>query len=237
MSTSSASRVAAPASNLLISSRSTSSDSNRSSWLCSSSTDRPPAASSSARASKSRSAAILMVDSGVRSSCETSETNCRCTLDSSSSSRSLPCRLAAISLNDVASAARSSTPCTCIRSPRCPADTRWAAWAACRTGSTTHRVTSDAIAASSTTSGQAHADQDALHQQQGGLLLGEREHVVQLVVSTERDADGQGGHRGARVVDQRGRLVDRRGGVLVVELLALLLVRSPWRSGSAGSSR
>ena len=154
-STSSASRVAAPASNRLISSRSTSSDSNRSSWLCSSSTDRPAAASSSARTSKSRSAAILMVDSGVLSSCDTSETNCRCTLDRSSSSRSLPCRLAAISLNDVARAARSSTPCTCIRSPRCPADTRWAASAACRTGSTTHRVTSEAIAASSTMTARA----------------------------------------------------------------------------------
>ena len=44
---------------------------------------------------------------------------------------------------------------------------------------------------------QAHADQDPLHQQQGGLLLGEREHVVQLVVLAERHADGQGRARGA----------------------------------------
>src|SRR6202044_3518695 len=107
-------------------------------------------ASRSARDSNSKSAAILMVASGVRSSCDTSETNCRWTLDSSSSSRSLPCRLDAISLNEVASAARSSTPSTRMRSSRCPADSRWAAWAACRTGSTTQRVTSDAIAASST---------------------------------------------------------------------------------------
>src|SRR2546430_7175841 len=64
----------------------------------------------------------------------------------------------------------------------------------------------------------------SLHQQRGGLLLGEREAVVQLVEPAERDADGQGGHRGARVVDQGGRLVGRRDGVLVDELLALLLV-------------
>jgi hypothetical protein len=72
--------------------------------------------------------------------------------------------------------------------------------------------------------GQGHADQNALHQQQGGLLLGEREDVVQLVETAERDADGQGGHRVARVVDQRGRLVGRGDGVLVDVLLALLLV-------------
>ncbi len=119
-STRSASKVAAPASYLLISSRSTSSDSNRSSWLCSSSADRAAAWSRSSRDSNSRSAAILMVASGVRSSCDTSETNCRCTLDSSSSSRSWRCRLAAISLNEVASAARSSTPSTRMRSVQVP---------------------------------------------------------------------------------------------------------------------
>ena len=40
---------------------------------------------------------------------------------------------------------------------------------------------------------QSHRDQDPLHQQEEGLLLGEREHIVQLVVGPERHADGQGG--------------------------------------------
>ena len=57
-----------------------------------------------------------------------------------------------MSLNDVASAPRSSLPPTAIRSPRWPADSRCAARAACLTGTTTHRVTSEAIAASSATS-------------------------------------------------------------------------------------
>ncbi len=57
-----------------------------------------------------------------------------------------------MSLNEVASAARSSAPPTTIRSSSLPADSRCAARAACRTGSTTHRVTSEAIAASSATS-------------------------------------------------------------------------------------
>ena len=80
---------------------------------------------------------------------------------------------------------------------------------------------------------QAHADQDALHQQQGRLLLGEREHVIQLVVRAERYADGERGYRGAlpRVVDQRGRLVARRHGVLVVEALALLVIGHPGDQG------
>ena len=57
-----------------------------------------------------------------------------------------------MSLKDVASAARSSVPRTCIRSSRWPVDSRWAPCAACRTGTTTHRVTSEAIAASRKTS-------------------------------------------------------------------------------------
>src|SRR4029077_8261531 len=54
-----------------------------------------------------------------------------------------------------------------------------------------------------------------------------REDVVQLVETAERDADGQGGHRVARVVDQRGRLVGRGDAVLVDEFLALLLALHP----------
>ena len=151
MSAGSASRVAALASYRLISSRSVSSDSNRSSWLCSSSADRPAAGSIWSLVPNSTSAAILIVVSGVRSSCETSETNWRCTWDRSSSSCSFSCRLAAISLNEVASAASSSVPRTSIRSFRCPADSRHAPCAACRTGTTTHRVTSQEMAASRNT--------------------------------------------------------------------------------------
>ena len=95
--------------------------------------------------------AILMVVSGVRSSCETSDTNWRCTCDRSSSSASFSCRLAAISLNDLASAASSSMPRTSIRSLSAPAASFRAPWEASRTGITTQRVTSQAMAASKNT--------------------------------------------------------------------------------------
>ncbi len=57
-----------------------------------------------------------------------------------------------MSLNDEASEPRSSLPPTAIRSSSRPAATRCAALAACLTGSTTHRVTSEAMAARSATS-------------------------------------------------------------------------------------
>src|SRR5215472_14002906 len=147
-STSSASRVAAFASYLLISSKSTSRDSNLPSWLSSNSAERRVCGSSSSLASNSRSAAILMVVRGVRSSCDTSETNCRCTCDKSSSSPIFSWRLAAISLNDLASAATSSLPRTASRSPRLPVDSSCAPWAARATGTTTHLVSSQAMPAS-----------------------------------------------------------------------------------------
>ncbi len=85
--TSSRSSTAAPASNLLISSRSESSSSKRSSSFCSSSAARAVGGSKRSRASCSTSPAIRTVVSGVRSSWETSETNRRCTRESSSSWR------------------------------------------------------------------------------------------------------------------------------------------------------
>ena len=90
MSVGSTSSTAAPASNRLISSRSVSSASNRSSSSCSSSADRATAGSKSERESWMRSPAIRIVVSGVRSSCETSETNRCCTRERSSSWADLP---------------------------------------------------------------------------------------------------------------------------------------------------
>ena len=89
------------------------------------------------RESWMRSAAIRMVVSGVRSSCETSETNRCWTRDSPSSWRIWVCRLSAISLNDFASRARSSSPRARIRSLSRPEDSRSATTAARRTGLTT----------------------------------------------------------------------------------------------------
>jgi hypothetical protein len=71
---------------------------------------------------------------------------------------------------------------------------------------------------------QPHADQDALDQQQGDLLLGEREHVVQLVVRPERHAHGQRRAVSARPggIGQRGRFEPRgRGAVVVVAQVPL----------------
>ena len=81
------------------------------------------------------------VVSGVRSSCETSDTKRCCTRESCSSRVICTCRLAAIPLNDVASLARSSSPRTRMRSVSCPAENFSAVRAATRTGDTTWRVT------------------------------------------------------------------------------------------------
>ena len=92
----------------------------------------------------------------MRSSCDTSETNCRCTWDSSSSSRILLLQAGRhlverggqrgeVVLAADRHAARRA----------CPADSRWRACAACRTGTTTHRVTSEAMPASSNDQGHA----------------------------------------------------------------------------------
>ncbi len=107
--------------------------------------------SKSTRASWMTSAAIRTVVSGVRSSCETSETNRRCIRDSSSSCWILSCRFWAILLKASPSRAMSSSPVTFIRSWRRPAESRSAIPAAIRTGVTTWRTMSQAIAPSSTT--------------------------------------------------------------------------------------
>ncbi len=152
MSTESMSSVAAPASYRLISSRSASIDSKRSSWFCMSSAERAAAGSKSSRLSYSRSAAMRTVVSGVRSSWETSDTNCRWTWESSSNWWIFSARLEAISLKEVARRARSSSPRTFSRSDSLPAARRSAAWRVSRTGVTTCRVTSEATAASRSTS-------------------------------------------------------------------------------------
>ncbi len=152
ISAGSASRIAAPASKRLISSRSASRDSNRSSWFCSSSAERSAAGSpKSSRDSYSRSAAIRTVVSGVRSSCETSETKRRWTRESSSSWRIWVCRADPIRLKDSASRAMSSVPETFIRSSSRPSASRSEISAAMRTGVTTCRTTSQEIAPSSST--------------------------------------------------------------------------------------
>ncbi len=97
------------------------------------------------------SAAIRTVVSGVRSSCDTSETNRRCIRDSSSNCWILPCKFCAILLKDSPRRAMSSSPVTFIRSWRMPAASRSEIPAAIRTGVTTCRTTSQAMAPSSTT--------------------------------------------------------------------------------------
>ena len=94
----STSSAAAPASKRLISSRSASSASNRSSSPASSSAERATEGSKPTRDSWMRSTAIRIVVSGVRSSCETSETNRCCTADSPSSWRIWDWRLSAIAV-------------------------------------------------------------------------------------------------------------------------------------------
>ena len=165
--TSSRSRTAAPASKRLISSRSASSISKRSSSFWSSSAARAVGGSNRSRASCSTSPAIRTVVSGVRSSCDTSETNRRCTRESSSSWRICFCRLAAIWLNDVPSRAMSSSPRTCIRSSSRPDASRSATRRASRTGVTTCRVTSQVSAADQDQQQRAAGDQGAAHQRTG----------------------------------------------------------------------
>ena len=137
--------------------------------------------SKSSRASWMTSAAIRTVVSGVRSSCETSETNRRCIRDSSSSCWIFSWRFCAILLKASPSRAMSSSPLTFIRSWSRPADSRSAIPAAIRTGVTTCRATSQAIAAEQHDDEQPGGRQGALDQVERLLLLREREEVVQLV--------------------------------------------------------
>ena len=148
----SASSTAKPASNRLISSRSVSRSSNRFSSACNSSALRPTEGGKVDRELKIRSAAMRTVVNGVRSSCDTSEVNRRCSRDISSSRMICRCRFCAIWLKEAASSARSSSPCTSIRWSSSPADSRCAVRAASRTGRTTSRVVSAASTASSSTS-------------------------------------------------------------------------------------
>ena len=98
------------------------------------------------------SAAIRIVVSGVRSSCETSLVNRRCSRERSSRRRIWRCRLSAMSLNDCPSRAMSSLPRTAMRLDRSPPASRPAVSAATRTGRTTCRVTSSAMPSTSRTS-------------------------------------------------------------------------------------
>ncbi len=91
------------------------------------------------------------VVSGVRSSCETSETNRRCIRDSSSSCWIFTWRFCAILLKASPRRAMSSSPVTFIRSCSTPAASRSEMLAAIRTGVTICRTTSQAMAPSSTT--------------------------------------------------------------------------------------
>ncbi len=90
--------------------------------------------------------------SGVRSSWLTSDVNRFCRLPNSSSWVICFDRLSAISLNDMASRAMSSSPRTGMRSLSRPSANRTAMRDADRIGSTTWRATSIEIAASSTSS-------------------------------------------------------------------------------------
>ncbi len=214
-STASTASSATPASWREISSRSLSSDSNRSSSLTISSVERRSAGSSSSLWSWIRSAAIRTVVSGVRSSWLTSEVKRRCRLPNSSSWVIWRCRLSAMSLNDTASRAMSSSPRTGIRSVRWPSANRSAIRDADRTGSTIWRATSSAIAASrpsSTTPPVAIVPRTSVMVR---LLVVQREDQVQLEV----------GHRRRRRAadDQRrsGEAVGVHGRVLVADLSGL----------------
>ena len=186
--------MAKPASNRLISSRSVSSSSKRSSSAWSSSALRATAGSNSSRSAKIRSAAIRTVVSGVRSSCETSEVNRRCSRDISSSRRICRCRLVAIWLNEAASRARSSSPLTTIRWSSRPAESRWAVRAATRTGVTTSRVTRAASRPSRSTRATPGGQHGGAGIGGGGVLPGQRDEVVELHLAEP------GRHR--RAVDQ-----------------------------------
>ena len=88
------------------------------------------------------------VVNGVRSSWLTSEVKRRCRFPNSSSWVICRDRLSAMSLNDTARRAMSSSPRTGMRSVRWPSANRSAMRDADRTGSTIWRATSRAIAAS-----------------------------------------------------------------------------------------
>src|SRR5690606_5486740 len=109
---------ATPASSREISSRSASRASKRSSSSTSSSVERDRPGGNSSREACSTSAAIRTVVSGVRSSWETSEVNRRCSCPNSSSWVICCLRLSAISLNDSASLATSSSTITDRKSTR-----------------------------------------------------------------------------------------------------------------------
>ena len=147
--------VTEPASYRLISSRSASSRSNRSVCVCSSSTVRDVGPGKSSRWPYSTSPASRIVVSGVRSSCDTSETNRCCMTDSSASSRMRACRLSAMPLKDAASVASSSSPLSGIRTPRSPAARRRLVAAVARIGSMTPRTTTSVMALSRASSAAA----------------------------------------------------------------------------------
>jgi hypothetical protein len=110
----------------------------------SSSAERAVCGSNRSRAWNSTLLAICTVVSGVRSSCETSDTNRCCSRDRFSSRRIWLCKLAAIWLNDVLRRAMSSSPLTCMRCSRLPDAYRSAIRRASRTGFSTWRDTSHA---------------------------------------------------------------------------------------------
>ena len=157
-----------------------------------------------ARASCSTSPAIRTVVSGVRSSWETSETNVRCTRESSTSWRICDCSASAIWLNDIASRAMSSSPETCIRSSSRPDAIRSATRRASRTGVITCRVTSSATPATSS-SRRARRSAAPGAAAEGLLLLLHREEVVERVGAAvggqhDRGADGDARLVGGLVV-------------------------------------
>ena len=91
------------------------------------------------------SAASRIVVSGVRSSCETSETKRCCTSDRSASSLIWDSMLSAIALNDRPSVASSSSPRTGRRTVSSPAASRALVSAASAIGVVTERRTNQAI--------------------------------------------------------------------------------------------
>ena len=160
------------------------------------------------------------VVSGVRSSCDTSETNRRCTRERSSSRRIWLCSASAIELKLEPSRAISSSPLTVRRSSRRPLARRAAVRAAARTGS-------DDLPRDQAGDEGEQADEQqpgdgggAPHQAQRLALGGEREHVEEPVVAAQlrqahRRADDErplGRALGHAREDVRRLLAGRRAG-------------------------
>ena len=137
----SSSALTAPASYLEISRRSFSNTSNRTICPWSNSADLRRVGSSVSLASNNKSPASLIVVSGVRSSCETSDTNLCCIFETLASLVICRCKLSAILLKERAREAITSSPFSSSRTSSAPSAISSETSAAIFTGRTSQLVT------------------------------------------------------------------------------------------------